>query len=188
MASANSTRWYRHTPRPSTRLRIPRRRHPDYDPALAMLAEPLLHRYHPRRAPCGSGRPEKGDRHRGSQRLWPATLVEAGRMAFTDDAQRFIRRARLGCGSRASGAGRSVGDDERGWVCLFVHPVDDYQLLTTNRTSPSGRTVINIVGVGRGSGPGSKRNRASNVARIMCACIIAKFAPTQIRGPAPKGM
>ena len=60
--------------------------------------------------------------------------------------------------------------------------------VTTSRTPRSGRTVINIVGLGAAFAPGSKRNRASRVARMICACIIAKFAPTQIRGPAPKGM
>jgi hypothetical protein len=60
--------------------------------------------------------------------------------------------------------------------------------VTTSRTPGSGRTVISIVGPGATFAPGSKRNRASKVARMICACIIAKFAPTQIRGPAPKGM
>ena len=46
---------------------------------------------------------------------------------------------------------------------------------------------MDMVGVGKEFGPSSKRKRARRVARMMCACIIAKFAPTQTRGPAPKG-
>jgi hypothetical protein len=44
-----------------------------------------------------------------------------------------------------------------------------------------------MVGIGKELGPNSKRKRARRVARMMCACIIAKFAPTQTRGPAPNG-
>ena len=58
---------------------------------------------------------------------------------------------------------------------------------TASRTPVSGRTVMDMVGIGKELGPNSKRKRARRVARMMCACIIAKFAPTQTRGPAPNG-
>ena len=58
---------------------------------------------------------------------------------------------------------------------------------TANRTPVSGRTVMDMVGIGMEFGPRSKRKRARRVARMMCACIIAKFAPTQTRGPVPNG-
>ena len=58
---------------------------------------------------------------------------------------------------------------------------------TASRTPVSGRTVMDMVGIGMEFGPRSKRKRARRVARMMCACIIAKFAPTQTRGPAPNG-
>jgi ATP-dependent DNA helicase RecD-like protein len=44
-------------------------------------AKPSLHRRHSRQAAGRVGRTEKGRRHCGAQRLRPATLVEAGRMA-----------------------------------------------------------------------------------------------------------
>ena len=48
----------------------------------AMLQRNLpLHRNHPRQAPRGAGRPEESGRDRGQERVRPATLVEAGRMA-----------------------------------------------------------------------------------------------------------
>ena len=34
---------------------------------------------------------------------------------------------------------------------------------------------------------GRKRKRCIRLARMIPACIMAKFAPTQTRGPAPKG-
>ena len=68
-----------------------------------------------------------------------------------------------------------------------VNPDRRQRGVTNSLTPPSGRTVIAIVGTGGGPSPGANRNRASRVARMICACIIAKFAPTQTRGPAPNG-
>ena len=57
-------------------------RYPDHDPALRhAAAESALHRYHSRQTPRRSGWSEKGGRNRGSQRLWTAALVKAGRVA-----------------------------------------------------------------------------------------------------------
>ena len=58
-------------------------------------AESPLYGYHPRQTPRRSGWSEEGSRDRGSQRLWPAALVEAGRVASTDDAGDIIRRPRV---------------------------------------------------------------------------------------------
>src|SRR5208283_47577 len=49
-------------------------------------AKSPLHRRHPWQAACGSRRPEEGHCHRGSQRLGPATLVEARRVASAQRA------------------------------------------------------------------------------------------------------
>ena len=55
---------------------------PGNDAALRhAAAQFVLHRRHPRQAACRSGWAEEGHRHRGSQRLGPAALVEAGGMA-----------------------------------------------------------------------------------------------------------
>ena len=51
-------------------------------------AEPALHRRHPRQAAGRAGRPEEGRRHRRAQRLGPAALVEAARMAAAGDTTR----------------------------------------------------------------------------------------------------
>jgi hypothetical protein len=40
-----------------------------------------LHRYHTRQAAGCAGWAEEGRRHRGTKRLWPAEVVEAGRVA-----------------------------------------------------------------------------------------------------------
>jgi hypothetical protein len=53
--------------------------------------KPVLHRRHPRQAPCGSGRPEEGGRDRGSERVEPPTVVEIGRMAQAGRLTRFIK-------------------------------------------------------------------------------------------------
>ena len=75
------SRLRRHHPQ-EPGLGISRRGHPGPDPALRhAAAKPPLHRRHPRQAAGGPGRPEEGHRDRGSQRLGPATLVEARRMA-----------------------------------------------------------------------------------------------------------
>jgi hypothetical protein len=56
----------------------PRGNHPCPHPALCDgAAQSPLHRRHPRQETCGYRRPEEGHRDRGSQRIWPATLVEA---------------------------------------------------------------------------------------------------------------
>ena len=47
-------------------------------------AEFSLHRRHPRQAACRSGWTEEGRRHRGAQRLGPAAVVEAARVASAD--------------------------------------------------------------------------------------------------------
>ncbi len=46
-----------------------------------VAAEPSLHRRHPRQAAGRVGWTEKGNRHHGAQRLGPAALVEARRVA-----------------------------------------------------------------------------------------------------------
>ena len=64
-------------------VRISRRDHPGSHAALPDAAtQPSLHRRDPRQAPRRSGRPEEGGRHRGPQRIEPATLVEARRVAL----------------------------------------------------------------------------------------------------------
>ena len=76
-------------------LRIPCRGHPDHDPALRhAAAESALHRHHPRQAPRRAGRPEEGGRHRRPQRLRPAALVEAGRVASAHTARRTVRHGK----------------------------------------------------------------------------------------------
>src|SRR5262249_40616523 len=57
-------------------------------------AKSPLHRYHPRQTSRGSGWSEEGGRHRRSQRLWAAALVEARRAASADGARDIIRRAK----------------------------------------------------------------------------------------------
>lgn len=64
--------------------------------------------------------------------------------------------------------------------------VPQLKCLSDKKTPGSGRTVMVIIGRGAGR-LGAKRKRCTRVARIICACIIAKFAPTQTRGPAPNG-
>ena len=55
---------------------------PVHDAALRhAAAEPSLHRRHTRQAAGRVGRAEEGRRHRGAQRLGPAAVVEAGRVA-----------------------------------------------------------------------------------------------------------
>src|SRR3569623_474372 len=62
-----------------------------------------------------------------------------------------------------------------------------YAMGSTARNTPgSGLTVIDMIGCGEGP-RGVKRKRATRVERMMPACIIAKLAPTQTRGPAPNG-
>jgi exodeoxyribonuclease V alpha subunit len=64
------------------RLGIPGRGDSGHDATLRhVAAEPSLHRRHPRQAAGRVGWTEKGNRHRGPQRLGPAALVEAGGMA-----------------------------------------------------------------------------------------------------------
>jgi hypothetical protein len=63
-------------------LRISRRDHPCPHPALRnAAAKSPLYRRHARQEAGGPRRSKEGHRHRGSQRLGPATLVEARRMA-----------------------------------------------------------------------------------------------------------
>ena len=61
---------------------ISRRDHPGAHPALRhAAAEPALYRRHARQAAGRAGRAEEGRRHRGAQRLGPAAVVEAQRVA-----------------------------------------------------------------------------------------------------------
>jgi hypothetical protein len=58
---------------------------PRHDPTLRHAsAEPALHRYHARQTTGCVGGPEEGRGHCRSQRIWQATLVEAGGMASSN--------------------------------------------------------------------------------------------------------
>jgi ATP-dependent RecD-like DNA helicase SH3 domain len=76
---ANSTRWCRPTPRPSTKARARniRRGDTNHDAALRHAAAKFaLYRRHSGQEAGRAGRPEEGCRHRGSQRVGSAALVE----------------------------------------------------------------------------------------------------------------
>ena len=76
-------------------LGISRRGHPGPDPALRhAAAESALHRRHPRQAARRPGRPEEGDRHRGSQRFGAATVVKARRVATSCSLDRAALKPR----------------------------------------------------------------------------------------------
>jgi hypothetical protein len=69
----------RHEHPQEPRLGISSGGHSGHDTALRHVAtEPSLHRHYPRQAAGCVGWTEKGNRHRGAQRLGPAALVEAG--------------------------------------------------------------------------------------------------------------
>ena len=74
-------------------LGIPRRDHSRHDAAQHYVAaEPSLHRCHPRKAAGCTGRPEEGRRHRGTQYLGPAAMVETGRVAASRAARLTANR------------------------------------------------------------------------------------------------
>ncbi len=66
--------------------------------------------------------------------------------------------------------------------------VDARQRRSTSRgMPPAGRRVSHMRGRGRKPAGSPNENRASSVARMICASIVAKPAPMQARGPAPNG-
>src|SRR6266478_3446345 len=72
---------------------MPRRDHPRHDAALHYVAaEPSLHRRHPRKATSCVGWTEEGRRHRGTQHLGPAAMVETGRVAASRAARLTANR------------------------------------------------------------------------------------------------
>src|SRR5258707_11698375 len=72
---------------------MPRRDHPRHDAALHYVAaEPSLHRRRPRKAASRVGWTEEGRRHRGTQHLGPAAMVETGRVAASRAARLTANR------------------------------------------------------------------------------------------------
>src|SRR5882757_5251481 len=74
--------------RPSTKAkdRIPNGRDPSAHAALPhVAAEPSLHWRHARQKTGRAGRPKEGGCHCGAQHLGAATVVEAGRMARSEN-------------------------------------------------------------------------------------------------------